>query len=58
MVIEGKIVKIWTKARISDIEEILIRTLLSRIKDTNNEINSTNIDKVTTFKGLKGEISI
>ncbi len=46
MVIENKIVKILTEIKIDNAEKVLAKVLLDRVDNTNNNINSIDINKI------------
>lgn len=45
-VIKDKIIEILIRAKINNFREILTKTFLDRIRDTNSNINKTGADKL------------
>lgn len=58
MIAKSKIVEASIKIRISDVEKLLIKILLSNIKNINNQANNAINDKITAFRGFKKELCI
>lgn len=56
--IEGMIVKVSTRAKVNNSEEILSRALLDKIGDTDDITNVTITDKIVATGGPKGEVGI
>lgn len=57
-VVKGKIWATLTIARIDNTKKVLAETLHNEMGDVNNNINSTDINKLTITRGLKEEFSI
>lgn len=60
VIVEGKIVKISTKAENSNTKKVLIGASLNHneMRDTDNAINNTGIDKIIIVEGSKKEVCI
>lgn len=56
--IEGKILKVLIEAKINKLKKVLTKTLLSRIRDIENAINSVDINKIVIIKSSKREVDI
>lgn len=58
VIIKDKIVKVSTGADIKIAKKILTKALPNKMKNDNNDINGTNMDKIATVGCLKTEVII
>lgn len=56
--VENKIIKVSTRAKVNNVKELLIGALLGEVEDANNTANNANTNKVIAVKGPKREICI
>lgn len=58
VMIKAKIVEALIEVEIGNTEDLLIETLSSEIKLTDNKANSANTNEITIFESFKEEIAI
>lgn len=57
-IIKNKILKVLIKTGIDNIEKVLIKALLGRMRNIDNNINNTNINKIAIARDFKKEVNI